>query len=599
MTRTAADNLADLAGNLPASLVDASTGTDTEKAIVASLQGAGLMASPPPPPPASLLWDQEPIGTAASGEVFAPVTVQILDEFGAVISGDDTTEVTVALDSSDPSMPSGAVLSGTLTRTVVAGVATFDDLSVNLPYDYYGLVATSSALDGGLAPAYSYNFGVGNVLYFSVNPTETPVNGVIALIEVDIYDYTGQQMDDDTTEVTVALVDPGDATLSGTVTRTLAAGTAIFDDLSVDTAGAYTLTASGADCYCYPSFQFEIVKLGVALAFGVQPAATFTDEGPALIAPAMTVEVHDALDAVDTTDDTTEVTIEVAFGYGDYASLTGGTLTRTVVAGVATFDDVVVDGADPAFKLRATAIDLDPADSDEFWVGAVQPPALEFGQQPSNVASQCWEVQQVYGGGEIGGGTFDILTIPYGHAVSGIPWNATHQEVEALVQGQWPDAFYDVAVTGGPIGSEPFVFDFTGVPWADLAEITVDGSNLTGVDPTLGVRTYRDGNSAWMSPSVTVRVLDENGDLDESDSATKVFLSNADGRLNTDLLIGSDGISNVYLTAIAVAGVATFEFMAFGPVGQTVLSLLASGAVSPVESDAFTVAARLPRIPQD
>jgi hypothetical protein len=70
------------------------------------------------------------------------VTVAIVDQFGNVLTGDNTDTVTISIGTN----PSGGTLSGTLTVTVVNGIATFSDLSIDLAGEGHTLHVTSGRL---------------------------------------------------------------------------------------------------------------------------------------------------------------------------------------------------------------------------------------------------------------------------------------------------------------------------------------------------------------------------------------------------------------------------------------------------------------------
>lgn len=96
--------------------------------------------------------------------------------------------------------------------------------------------------------------------------------------------------------------------------------------------------------------EFTARGLGIRLLFGQQPSAVVA--GVAM-SPAVTVRVMKADNSVDTSDQTTQITVSLSdetVGGG----VLGGTLTRTVVNGVATFNNLTVDVAEDA-NLLATA----------------------------------------------------------------------------------------------------------------------------------------------------------------------------------------------------------------------------------------------------
>jgi hypothetical protein len=100
-----------------------------------------------------LLFLQPPTDTAAGQTISPGVAVAVVDQFGNVVTGDNTDTVTLSLGTN----PSGGTLSGTLTLTVSGGVATFGDLSIDLPGIGYTLHAT---IGGGLPDIDSSPFNI-------------------------------------------------------------------------------------------------------------------------------------------------------------------------------------------------------------------------------------------------------------------------------------------------------------------------------------------------------------------------------------------------------------------------------------------------------
>jgi hypothetical protein len=110
------------------------TATDT-----GSISGSGTVTVTPAAAD-HLLFLQQPTDTAAGQTISPAVMVAVVDQFGNIVTSDniDTVTLSIGVD------PSGgtATLGGTLTVTVVHGVATFDDLSINQPGAGYTLHAT-------------------------------------------------------------------------------------------------------------------------------------------------------------------------------------------------------------------------------------------------------------------------------------------------------------------------------------------------------------------------------------------------------------------------------------------------------------------------
>jgi hypothetical protein len=113
------------------------TATDT---VTGSLTGSAT-ASVNPAAADHLLFLQQPTDTAA-GQTISAVVIEIVDQFANVVSSDNSDMVTLSIGTN----PTGGTLSGTLTVTVVNGVATFSDLSIDLVGDGYILQASASGL---------------------------------------------------------------------------------------------------------------------------------------------------------------------------------------------------------------------------------------------------------------------------------------------------------------------------------------------------------------------------------------------------------------------------------------------------------------------
>jgi hypothetical protein len=109
------------------------TATDT---VTASITGATTVTVSPAAAD-HLLFLQQPTDTAAD-QTMSPVIVEVVDAFGNVETGDNSDMITLSLGSN----PSGGTLSGTLTLTVVNGVAIFSDLSIDLAGEGYTLHAS-------------------------------------------------------------------------------------------------------------------------------------------------------------------------------------------------------------------------------------------------------------------------------------------------------------------------------------------------------------------------------------------------------------------------------------------------------------------------
>jgi hypothetical protein len=92
-------------------------------------------------PATEIVFTVQPANTATGAIITPPVTVTARDALGNTASGFNGT-VTMAIGTN----PSGGTLSGTMTVTAAAGVATFSTLSIDLAGSGYTLTATISGL---------------------------------------------------------------------------------------------------------------------------------------------------------------------------------------------------------------------------------------------------------------------------------------------------------------------------------------------------------------------------------------------------------------------------------------------------------------------
>ena len=95
----------------------------------------------------------QPVGAAATAALATQPVVAVQDGFGNTVTTDQTTSITLAIGTN----PVGTgILSGTVTQTVVNGLASFTGLSVDKPGVGYTLTATSSpSLTGATSAAFT------------------------------------------------------------------------------------------------------------------------------------------------------------------------------------------------------------------------------------------------------------------------------------------------------------------------------------------------------------------------------------------------------------------------------------------------------------
>lgn len=287
---------------------------------------------------------------AGGGTITPAVQVQATDANGNLIMADPQHTVTVALGVSG-----GCTLGGTATRDTIAGVATFDSLTVTGCVNS-GLTLTASAT--GLTSGTSSTFTVAALphLAFTVSPQSVIAGGAITpSIVVTVLDQNGATVTADPQRaVTLAWGTSGGLTLGGTLTQTTVAGAATFADITVTggTGSGLTLVASAANASAATSATFVVTSPPANhLAFTTSP--TTMQAGGGVITPAVVVKRLDSSGNVAAGDPQTSITI--AWGNSNGLTL-GGTLTVNTVAGVATFSSLNVSGGSgSSLTLKASA----------------------------------------------------------------------------------------------------------------------------------------------------------------------------------------------------------------------------------------------------
>jgi hypothetical protein len=219
---------------------------------------------------AKLGFVQQPTNTIISGPITPAVTVEIQDAAGNRITT-ATNTVMISLGSN----PGGGTLSGTLSRAAVAGVATFNDLSINQAGTSYTLRAASGGLASATSLAFNISSGTPAKLAFKVQPSTAAAGAtIVPAVTVEIQDATGNLATTATDTVTIAIQNnPGGGTLSGTLSKPAVGGIATLNDLSINYIGiGYTLSATSGSLTAATSNPFNIFA-------GIDPSAPWITPG--------------------------------------------------------------------------------------------------------------------------------------------------------------------------------------------------------------------------------------------------------------------------------------------------------------------------------
>ena len=240
------------------------------------------ITSPPPPPGGAthLGFSDQPAITQV-GRPTWPVRVTVYDDAGNQVRS-FTGDVTLSIGYN----PSGGTLTGGGTITMdlgLAGVAEWDNVTIDQPGNGYILRATSPGLRDGFSDPLDITAdpppppnGATGLGYMQV-PTTTRAGDVIApaVKIVGVNGNTGTVAPGYNGPVWVSMgANPTGATLSGTRRVMAVNGWATFPDLRIDKPGRYTLRATAWPLNYKASPPFDITAAAPApgLRTGVKPA---------------------------------------------------------------------------------------------------------------------------------------------------------------------------------------------------------------------------------------------------------------------------------------------------------------------------------------
>jgi hypothetical protein len=207
----------------------------------------------------------QPTNVTAGVAIAPAVTVEARDAGGNVTST-FTGNVTVALQAN----PGSGILSGTLTRAAVAGVATFNDLSLDKAANGYTLRVTSGALTAATSTTFNVSAGTATTLAFVTQPVSVLQGAPIAPpVTVAVQDGFGNTVPSAVNTITISIgTNPNGGTLTGTTSVAAVAGVASFANLSIDNPGTgYTLQAAATGFTPVVSAAFNVLPSGAGIAW--------------------------------------------------------------------------------------------------------------------------------------------------------------------------------------------------------------------------------------------------------------------------------------------------------------------------------------------
>ncbi|HEX9579999.1 MAG TPA: S8 family serine peptidase [Gemmatimonadales bacterium] len=361
-------------------------------ASLTTCAGGDAPTDPSGPGPASQIAIHAGNGHSAfvATALATPPAVIIKDAAGAPVAG---VSVTFAVAGGGGSITGATPTGGT------NGVATIGSWTLGSTPGTNTLTATASGLAGSPVTFTATATAGPATRLVATNPGATTAGAPLTPVQVTVQDPQGNTVPASTNSISVAVTSgtgAAGATLSGTPTQPAVGGAANFGNLAIDKAGAgYTLTVSSPGLTPDTTSPFDISAGAPAqLAFAVQPS---TVTAGAAISPAVQATVQDAQGNT-VTSSTDSISLAMTSGTGTNGAVLFGTLTRTAVSGVATFNDLSIDKAGSGYTLIARTTSLTSATSASFTVdpGAVATFLVEVvggGAIPTQTAGTPFDIR--------------------------------------------------------------------------------------------------------------------------------------------------------------------------------------------------------------
>ena len=200
-------------------------------------------------------------------------------------------------------------------------------------------------------------------LAFTLQPSNATAGNAMPVVAVTIQDASGKAVMSATNAVTVQN-NPESGMLSGTTTVNAINGVATFSDLSIRTAGNYTLNASSGTLSGASSASFLIAPAApVKVTF--RRLSSAAEVSRSIIAQVAIVDAFFNIVGSATNP------VTLALGANPGGATLAGTLTVAAMDGIASFSDLSIDRPGSGYTLAATAGTLTGETSGPFSVFAV------------------------------------------------------------------------------------------------------------------------------------------------------------------------------------------------------------------------------------
>ena len=557
------------------------TATDAPDLLTAATSGFFTIT---PDVATHLVYTVQPSTTGALSSIAPQIELTALDANNNVATS-FTGNVTLAINNN----PSLGTLGGTTTKAAVAGLATFNNISIDNAGVGYTLDATST-LPTATSNGFDITASTANHLVITAQPATATAGQAISTVTVEARDASNALLTGFTGNVTVQITGgtgTSGATLSGTLTKAAVGGVVSFSDLSIDKKGTgyrLSITAGGVTGVTTSTFAINAAAAS-QVSFLVDPPSSPTASGVAL-APAIQADVEDAFGNRVTTYSGT-VTVAL-FSNPNNGTLSGSTSATTgngqLVNGVATFSDLSIDAAGTGYRLQVTGTGLGTSDiSTAFSISAGVADHLIFTVAPSNRTA--------------GLGITPTIRVTAYDALGNVVTSFANNVTLAITPSTGtPGAILSGTATQAPVSG---VASFSGLS-IDKAgagyTLSATASGVTGttsatfnITPAAAsqliftVQPSNTGANASITPAVEVTAEDAFGNVDTTYDGLNVTMAmgtNAGGA--GSLLSGTK-------TRATVKGVATFNDLSINNTGVGYTITAQSGALPLKASSAFNI----------
>ncbi len=304
----------------------------------------------------------QPSATGAGAMIAPPIQAEVRDQFGnRATTAANNVNVSILNNAGSPA----GTLSGTTLRTVVGGLVTFNDLSIDKAGNGYTLLTSSTGLISDTSSAFNITAGglTGSQSTLSAAPAAISASSGASLTTITVTARDGFGNPVQGATVVLSATGTGN-TLTQPAGTTSAMGVAT-GTLSSTAVGAKIVSAVISGVVINQTDTVTVNSAAaVSLVFTVQPA---TAVAGAALTPAVQVTARDQFGNT-ATSHTANVT--VSFGANPAGGTLSGTATRAAVAGVATFSGLSIDKAGTGYTLQANSLALPPATSAAFTITA-------------------------------------------------------------------------------------------------------------------------------------------------------------------------------------------------------------------------------------